>query len=80
MLSHVDTWGNSLGVRIKKSYAEQLGWAPGTQITETVEDGKLVIAAAKKPKLTLSQMLDMVTPENYEGEVQTGHEVGNEIW
>jgi antitoxin MazE len=80
MISRIDRWGNSYAIRIKKSYAQQLGWQPGTQIKETVEDGKLILEAVKKSVSTLSELLARVTPENLHGEVDTGPTVGNEIW
>ncbi len=80
MISHVDRWGNSYAIRIKKSYAEQLGWEPGTPIKETVENGRLILEAVKKPVPRLAELLERVTPENLHGEIDTGSAVGNEIW
>ncbi len=80
MISHVDRWGNSYAIRIKKSYAEQLGWEPGTQIKETVENGRLILEAVKKPVPRLAELLERVTPENLHGEIDSGPAVGNEIW
>jgi antitoxin MazE len=80
MISQVDAWGNSLGIRIKKSYAEQLGWSRGTQIRETIENGKLIIEAVKKPRPTLDELMAKVTPENLHGEFDFGPAVGNEFW
>jgi antitoxin MazE len=80
MISQIDTWGNSLGIRIKKSYAEQLGWERGTQIIETIVDGKLVIEAVKKQRPTLDELIEKMTPENLHGEYDLGPATGNEVW
>jgi antitoxin MazE len=80
MISQIDTWGNSLGIRIKKSYAEQLGWERGTQIIETIVDGKLVIEAVKKKRPTLDELIEKMTPENLHGEYDLGPATGNEVW
>jgi antitoxin MazE len=74
----VDTWGNSSGIRIKKSYAEQLGWQRGTQIKETIENGRLILEAVKT-RPTLDELMAKVTPENLHGKFDFGPAVGNEF-
>ncbi len=80
MRTRVQKWGNSLALRIPKSFAAEVGLQRETAIEISLADGKLVITPLAKPKLTLKQLLAKVTKENLHHEIDTGHAVGNEIW
>jgi len=80
MRTRVQKWGNSLALRIPKSFATEVGLQRGTSVEISLADGKLVITPVAKPKLTLKQLLAKVTKENLHHEVDTGHVVGNETW
>ena len=80
MKTRVQKWGNSLALRIPKSFASEVGLKSGSPVEVSLADGKLVIAPIAKPELTLRQLLAKVTPENIHHEVETGPAVGNEIW
>ena len=80
MKTRVQKWGNSLAVRIPKSFAAEVGLQRETDIEISLADGKLVITPVAKPKLTLKQLLSKVTKENLHHEVNTGHTAGNEAW
>lgn len=75
MLSNVSKWGNSLGIRIPRSIAEQLGISEGIPIELTVEDDHLLIHKVYR----LESLLARITPENIHSEVDTGSSVGGEI-
>lgn len=76
----IQKWGNSLALRIPKSFAEEAGLERETPVEMTVTDGKLVIAPAIRTKLTLEQLLAKITPENLHREVDTGARMGTETW
>jgi len=80
MRARVQKWGNSLALRIPKSFAEEVGFQKETSVEVSVSDGKLVIAPVAKPELSLKQLLTKVTRENIHHEVDTGFATGNEIW
>ncbi|HVG00687.1 MAG TPA: AbrB/MazE/SpoVT family DNA-binding domain-containing protein [Chloroflexia bacterium] len=76
-------WGNSLGYRVPKAYAEQLHWNETTEVDAQVVDGKLVLRAVDTediPVYDLEELLVGVTPELVQGDINTGHAVGNEVW
>ena len=73
----VGKWGNSLGLRIPKALAEQVGLQDGTAVEITVESGRLVIVPAQK---SLDVLLARITPENLHGETDDGLAVGQEVW
>lgn len=71
-------WGNSLGLRIPQSIAEQIKLSEGSQVVLEVVDGNLMIKP-KRTKYSLDALLEDITPSNIHGETDTGRPVGNEI-
>ena len=80
MKTRVQKWGNSLALRIPKSFANEVGLVRETSVEVSLADGKLVITPVTRPKLTLKQLLAKVTKENLHHEVDVGSAVGNETW
>jgi antitoxin MazE len=80
MKTRVQKWGNSLALRIPKSFADEVGLQKETPVEVSLADGKLVVTPVTKPKPTLKQLLAKVTKENLHHEVDTGSAVGNETW
>lgn len=80
MQSRIQKWGNSLALRIPKSFAQEVGIERDAQVDVSLEDGKLVIEPISKPALTLEQLLSQVTEDNIHHEVDTGPAMGEEIW
>ena len=80
MRTRVQKWGNSLALRIPKSFAAELGLQIDSTVEISFSNGKLVVALANPQKPTLKQLLSRVTDENLHGEVDTGQAAGNEIW
>ncbi|MCP4610382.1 MAG: AbrB/MazE/SpoVT family DNA-binding domain-containing protein [Planctomycetes bacterium] len=80
MQSRVQKWGNSLALRIPKSFAQEVGIERDAPVDVSLENGKLVIEPISKPALTLEQLLSQVTEDNIHHEVDTGPVMGEEIW
>ena len=80
MRARVQKWGNSLALRIPKSFAAEVGLQKETSVEMSLADGKLVIRPVAEPKLTLKQLLARVTKGNLHHEVDTGSAVGKEAW
>lgn len=80
MKTRVQKWGNSLALRIPKTYADEVGLQRETSVEVSLADGKLVITPVHKPTPTLKQLLAKVTEKNLHREVDTGVAVGNETW
>jgi len=80
MKTRVQKWGNSLALRIPKSFADEVGLRKEGPVEISLTDGELVIRPVTEPKLTLKQLLARVTKENLHHEVDTGPAVGKEIW
>ncbi len=80
MKTRVQKWGNSLALRIPKSFANEVGLQRETSVEVSLSDGSLVITPVTNPKPSLKQLLARVTKENLHHEVDTGSAVGNETW
>jgi antitoxin MazE len=72
-------WGNSLALRVPKSFADEVGLAQDSPVELSLRKGKLIVAPAAKRGMTLKQLLSKVTEDNLHAEVGTGPEVGREI-
>ena len=80
MRTKVVKWGNSLGLRIPKSFAEEVKVSEGVEVDLSLEDGSLVIRVVPQPSKNLKDLLADVTDENLHGEVDTGEPEGGEVW
>ncbi len=80
MQTRIQKWGNSLGLRIPKSFAEEAGVEAGSEVDLSLEDGELVIRPKRVPKYDLTVLLRRVTAENVHTEVESGQPVGREVW
>lgn len=80
MKTRVQKWGNSLALRIPKSFATEVGLGIDTSVEMSLEEGKLVIVPVAEPQFTLEQLLTQVTEENVHTETDTRHAVGKEAW
>lgn len=80
MKTKVVKWGNSLGLRIPKAFAEEVRVAEGSTVDLSLEDGRLVIRVCAQPQLTLAGLLAAVTDGNLHSEVGSGEAVGGEGW
>lgn len=73
----ISRWGNSLGLRVPKPIAEQIGLREGSTVNLTIENGHLVVTPARR---SLDDLLADITPENLHGEIDDGIAVGQEVW
>ena len=80
MKTRVQKWGNSLALRIPKSFANEVELQRDTSVEVSIANGKIVITPIAKPKLSLRQLLAKVNKTNLHREVDTGAAVGNERW
>ena len=80
MRKKINKWGNSLGLRIPKLVAAEIGLEEDSLVNITTANGSIVISPARETPLKLKAMLDQVTEKNLHGEVNTGPAIGREAW
>jgi antitoxin MazE len=79
MLTRVQKWGNSLGLRIPQSFAIQAHVAVGTAVDIAVEKGNLIVRPVHQ-QYRLSDLLKGIAAKNLHAAVATGARVGREVW
>ncbi|MCE9553517.1 MAG: AbrB/MazE/SpoVT family DNA-binding domain-containing protein [Planctomycetes bacterium] len=80
MKTRVQKWGNSLALRIPKSFAVEAGFSTNATVELSIVKGKLVVQSADPKRPTLAELLRGVTKKNAPGEWNTGLAVGKEAW
>jgi len=80
MNMRIQKWGNSLALRIPKSFAKEVHIGQGATVDISVKDGKLIIAPPVKPAYTLGKLLSGISKKNLHRECETGRPMGREIW
>jgi antitoxin MazE len=78
MITKVQRWGNSLGVRIPKSFAEEAHVKEDSEVDLTVRNGRIVLRPVHPARYRLEDLLSEVTQENLHDAVDTGPPVGRE--
>lgn len=79
MQTRIQRWGNSLGLRIPRSFAKETGVEAGSQVDLSVRDGNLIVRPARRRSYRLSELLEKVSAKNLHDEVDTGNPIGREV-
>ncbi len=79
MKTTVQRWGNSLAIRIPKSFAEEIEVGQGDQVEMGISEGRLIIAP-KPSNYDLADLVDEIRPSNLHQELETGGAKGKEAW
>jgi antitoxin MazE len=79
MRSQVQKWGNSLALRIPKSFAIEAGLQEDAVVDLVLVEGKLVVTPRPEP-ISLEKLLAGITTDNLHGEQDLGGPIGREVW
>ena len=79
MQTKVQKWGNSLALRIPKSFALNMNIKQNELIDLSIGDGKLIITPITEKEYSLKELLAGVSEDNLHGEFDTGTPVGKEL-
>jgi len=82
MVTKVQKWGNSQGLRLAKHVLEEARISVGDFVDVSTQDGVIVIAPARclRGKQSLQELVSRI-PKNYKTrEVEWGKPVGREDW
>ncbi|MCU0727609.1 MAG: AbrB/MazE/SpoVT family DNA-binding domain-containing protein [Planctomycetes bacterium] len=80
MRTRIVKWGNSLGLRIPKAFAEEVQVGEGSVVELSLEDGRLVIRVATVSEYALEELVRGISSRNLHREIDTGEPVGGEAW
>lgn len=69
-------WGNSLGIRLPKVFAVNMGMRPGDAVRMEIRDKSLILSKEE----SLEEILAHITPEMLHRETDTGDFQGREVW
>jgi len=79
MQTKVQKWGNSLALRIPKSFALNMNIKQNELVDLSIGDGKLIITPITEKVYSLKELLTGVSKDNLHGEFDTGTPVGKEL-
>jgi len=82
MITKVQKWGNSQGLRLSKELLSGIRIDVGDAVDVSVHDGSLVITPARRVRggLDLEQLVSRI-PEGYQPEeIDWGPPAGSEVW
>lgn len=80
MSTTIRKWGNSLGVRISREIAEDVGLSEGKEVTLEKRGGRLTLRPIATPRVSLDALVRKITPRNRHAEAEWGKPRGKEIW
>jgi antitoxin MazE len=79
MHTTIQKWGNSLALRIPKSFALETQINNGTEVEIKIKDKQLVISPVNKEKYNLDTLLSEITNSNVHKEIDFGELEGKEL-
>lgn len=80
MVTKVQKWGNSLGLRIPSAYAQEVGVEEGAPVDVFVEGDRIVIQPLRAKQYALKDLVSRVREDNIHEEIPTGDPRGREVW
>jgi antitoxin MazE len=80
MKATIQKWGNSLALRIPKSFATHSSITQGTVVDLSLDNGRMIVEPSKEHEYSLEYLLSRVTKKNLHSEVDFGAPVGKEVW
>ncbi len=78
----VTNWGNSLGIRIPKNLANDLGIFNGSEVDLSLKNNSIVIKVKSKnrKKIRLEDLTKKMSASKAHHEIDWGKPVGDEVW
>jgi antitoxin MazE len=82
MLTKVQKWGNSQGIRVPLRLLEEVNISVGDEVDVTIQEGRILVSPSQRirGRYRLEDLLAQI-PEDYEpAEADWGPPVGREDW
>ncbi len=80
MQTKIQKWGNSLGLRIPKAFAEEARVEAGSTVDITVEGDELIVRPIRSRAYDLHSLVKEISADNIHESFETGPSVGREAW
>jgi len=80
MQTKIQKWGNSLALRIPKSFALNVNLKQNELVDISIDKGKIIISPIAQKEYSLEELLKGVSENNLHSELDTGAPAGKEIW
>jgi len=82
MMTRIQKWGNSQGLRLAKQVLADARLSVGDDVDVAARDGVIVIAPARKPRgrLSLKELVSLIPKNTKPGEIRWGRPVGRDEW
>ena len=82
MVTKVQKWGNSQGLRLAKQVREEARISVGDDVDVTARDGVIVIAPVRRVrgKQSLQELVSRIPKRYKTREIDWGKPVGKEVW
>jgi antitoxin MazE len=79
MTTQIAKWGNSLGLRLPKSVAQEAQIGEGDRVEVSVRNGAIMIRPSR-PTYSVEDLVSKITVKNRHGEPDWGAPRGGEAW
>lgn len=79
MITKIQKWGNSLGVRLPKNITEQKDLREGAGVVVLLKNNQIVIEPVKED-VSLEVLLSEISNDNLHNETEWSEARGNEVW
>jgi antitoxin MazE len=82
MVTRIQRWGNSQGLRVSKEVLHEAGIDVGELVSVTVAQGSLVVTPARRVRgaLDLEELVGRIAKGERPGEAGWGPPAGGEVW
>ena len=80
MQTKIQKWGNSLALRIPKSFAINANLRQNETVDLAIDKEKIIITLIGEKEYLLNNLLEGISENNLHSEFDTGAPVGKEIW
>ncbi|NLD36040.1 MAG: AbrB/MazE/SpoVT family DNA-binding domain-containing protein [Desulfatiglans sp.] len=82
MVTKIQKWGNSQGLRLAKQVLEDAHISIGDDVDVTAKDGIIVVAPVRKVrgKCSLQELVSRIPKNRKAEEIDWGQPVGKEAW
>ena len=82
MLTKVQKWGNSQGLRLTKAFLTKAGIHVGDEVDVSVEEGRIIVEPVSKVRnrYNLKDLLSRLPKDYQQEEIDWGPPTGKEVW